>query len=347
MFSDLDTFFVSLYYTVDSLFQRFFSYLPPVSPLHPSHSEVVSLFLLFQWSPYSSERSMFRYALSHWKQFFPTMLERSAFNRRVRKLSTFICALVPLIEKIFMEFSDFRSLYQTLDGIICPAIRCCRARKSPLVDPGMEFGRGGSEKRFHYGFKILTVTNSYGMITGFLISPANTEERVLAECLFRFRQNPLAEAPTSQELDQLVGKTGKLGRKSIRAGLTGSVVMSGVGFPTKNIYIGDSGFTGKNWKEHWRNIYNITIITKDDFLAKSSFENERSKKITNGIRQIVETVHSHLTDEFKLWYPNAKTYAGFVARIGAKYAIQNLCMGLNLPIGGKIFELRKYNPLLG
>ena len=71
-----------------------------------------------------------------------------------------------------------------------------------------------------------------------------------------------------------------------------------------------------------------------------------SKEILNKLRQTVETMQSHLTGEFNFWYPNAKTYAGLVARIGAKYTIQNICMSINIKNSESVFEIRKYNPML-
>jgi hypothetical protein len=346
MFCDLDTFFTSLYYHVDLLFQRFLAPLRPPSSSSFSDSEIITLFLAFQWNPYNSERSMHKYASTHWLHLFPKLIERSYFNRRVRQLSTFICALTPLIAKNTMDSLGASPFFEIIDGIICPVVKCCRTDHSSLMDLGIDYGRGGSDKRFHCGFKLLSVINSHGLITGFLISPANTEERFLAESLFRFRQNPSDEAPSGSEMDFVLGATGKPGTKSIRAGITGPVVMAGVGFKPNCPYVGDSGFHGKKWHKMWKETYQINMVTKECFVEESKFARETSNSLLGSLRQNIETMQSHLVEEFKLWYPKARSFAGLIARIGAKYAIQNICMAINMETKNKIFEIRKYNPIL-
>ena len=115
MICDLDTFFTSLYYHVDLLYQRSLAHLRPPSSSSFSDSEVITLFLAFQWSPYNSERSMHSYSLKHWLSFFPNLIERSAFNRRVRQLSTFICALTPLITKHTMNSIGASAFFEIIE----------------------------------------------------------------------------------------------------------------------------------------------------------------------------------------------------------------------------------------
>jgi len=285
MICDLDTFFTALYYHVDLLYQRSLAHLRPPSPSSFSDSEVITLFLSFQWSSYSSERSAHAYAAQHWRYLFPNLIERSAFNRRVRQLSTFICALTPLITQNTMREIGASPFFETLDGIICPVIKMCRSYDKNLMDLGIDFGKGGSDKKCHVGFKILSVINSHGLISGFLISSANTEERSLAECLFRFRNNPSEEAPSGIEMDFILGGTEKKGKRSIRVGLTSSVVMAGAGFPPNCPYLGDAGYRGKKWNEMWSNIYNVKLITSEDFKKYDKFKKEVSSDILKSLRQ--------------------------------------------------------------
>jgi hypothetical protein len=236
--------------------------------------------------------------------------------------------------------------FETLDGIICPVIKMCRSYDKNLMDLGIDFGKGGSDKKCHVGFKILSVINSHNLISGFLISSANTEERSLAESLFRFRNNPNEEAPSGIEMDFILGDTEKKGKRSIRVGLTSPVVMAGAGFPPACPYLGDAGYRGKKWNEMWLNTYGVKLITSEDFTKYDKFKKEVSSDILKRLRQNVETMQSHLTEEFKLWYPKGRTFAGLIARIGAKYLIQNICTAMNIKNEMKPFSIRKFNPFL-
>src|SRR5262252_1010132 len=81
---DVDTFLTLLYVTVDDFGKN----LPlpprpgPASALSPS--EVITLALFSQWRQFESERAFYRYALRHLRSAFPTLPERSQFNRLLR-----------------------------------------------------------------------------------------------------------------------------------------------------------------------------------------------------------------------------------------------------------------------
>lgn len=343
---DLDTFVISVYYTIDTLFQRFLLPLRPPADLLMSDSEVITLFLLFQWDPRNSERDMIRYANKYWKGYFPYILERSAFNRRIRQLTSFICSLVPLSSQYFSNHLRIKSCYELIDGVICPVMRNCRAIRTPIHDCGFDFGIGGADRRMRYGLKILTVTNSASLITGFVIAPANTDERFLAESLFRFRRDPDALVPSGPEMDLELGLGSRHSAISGKIGITGTIITAGVGFENKELKIGDLGFRGKQWKSFWKKEYGIDFMIPSDFDKLSDGVKTFRKRQLSSLRQLIETNHKYLENEFSMWYPKAKSYGGTVARIGAKYLIENICIGINKMIGDGDFKIRKFNPIL-
>ncbi len=89
---DLETFLITLYVITDDWYQKVIRpKLPacggPVPKL--GDSEVLCLALAAQWRsgvPWRTERGFVRYALQHFRPFFPGMTSQSAFNRRVRRL---------------------------------------------------------------------------------------------------------------------------------------------------------------------------------------------------------------------------------------------------------------------
>ena len=82
---DVDTFLTALYVIVDDFCQ---SHRPqqrrPGPEASLSAGEVIALSIFARWSRFASERDFYRYAQSHLRGAFPTLPERSQFNRLVR-----------------------------------------------------------------------------------------------------------------------------------------------------------------------------------------------------------------------------------------------------------------------
>jgi hypothetical protein len=80
-----DTFLTILYVIVDDLCQPHASQQRrPGPPASLSESEVIALAIFARWSRFSSERDFYRYAEAHLRAAFPTLPDRSQFNRLVR-----------------------------------------------------------------------------------------------------------------------------------------------------------------------------------------------------------------------------------------------------------------------
>ena len=81
---DVDTDFPILYVTVDDLIKN-----QPAAASRPGKasalcpSEVITLALFSQWRQFESERAFYRHALRRLRSAFPTLPERSQFNRRL------------------------------------------------------------------------------------------------------------------------------------------------------------------------------------------------------------------------------------------------------------------------
>jgi hypothetical protein len=82
---DVDTFLTILYVIVDDLCQPHASERRRPGPSASlSESEVIALAIFARWSRFSSERDFYRYATGHLRGAFPTLPDRSQFNRLVR-----------------------------------------------------------------------------------------------------------------------------------------------------------------------------------------------------------------------------------------------------------------------
>src|SRR5262252_10080595 len=91
---DIDTFLTTLYVMSDDFCKLHL----PAEAVHRgpqgclSCSEVITLALFGQWMQFPSERAFYRYAEHHLRSAFPTLPNRSQFNRLQRQFADGIVA---------------------------------------------------------------------------------------------------------------------------------------------------------------------------------------------------------------------------------------------------------------
>ena len=317
---DLDTFLVALYTIVDDLYQEHFAPLKPQRPgKRPelSDSEVVTLALCAQWFG-RSERAFLRYASAHWRGYFPRLLSQSAYHRRVKDVSGVLVHLVALVSQTLQAQE---APYQALDNVPVPLMRRCRGRRHRLFGDEAAIGRGGSDKDWYYGCKLLLAVAPTGVITGFLLAPASTEDRWTGEAFFCWRQEPGASPqdpralPRRRNGQRYVGPTGPLWPRM------------GVGALSAVPYVADNGFCGAWWQTHWREDYTACVLTP------KNYGDTKSKQQHAGWKQIVETINGQLEDVFGLHFPGARSKRGLLCRVAAKLAALNLGIWVNQYLG--------------
>lgn len=181
---DLNTFLTTVYCIVDTLYQQ---QIAPHKPLYPGprpelhDSEVLTLMLVAQWHPSRSERKVGCYAAAHWGAYFPRLLSQSQSNRRARDLHGVFARLAPLLTEHALATLRLQAPYEVLDGMAVP-----------LSEAG--FARGGTDHSWYYGMKLLLTVTLCGMIMGWMLGPAGTEERWVVDALLRWRSDPQAPA---------------------------------------------------------------------------------------------------------------------------------------------------------
>ncbi len=204
---DLDTFLVALYTIVDDLYQQ---QAAPAKPVRRgprptvSDSEVLPLALCAQWWG-RSERAFVRYARAQWRTYFPRFLSQSAYNRRCRDLAGVLVALVPAVAR---ELCAARAAYQVLDTVAVPLLRRCRGCRRRLFGDEAALGWGGSDKDWYYGCKLLLAVLPRGGVTGFVLAPASTEDRWLADALLGWRVAPMPGPASGRTCSGHRGPTG-------------------------------------------------------------------------------------------------------------------------------------------
>lgn len=328
---DLDTFLTAVYVVVDEWYQE---HLVTHKPLRRgkraelSDSEVVTLAIIGQWQGRRSERAFLRYAVAHWQSYFPRLLSQSDFNRRVRDVGGVLCAVGPLVAQRLAALLPDAPRYQVLDGVPVPLLRRCRGDRPKLFDAEAAIGRGGSDDDWYYGVCLLLCVDQAGAITGFVVGPANTGERWLADALLRWRVDPAASAPTAAQLAPILGQPKDRGE---RVGPTGPIGPHLAAGPWQDVaYLADLGFGGRHWQRHWQTDYAALVLTKRDFQDfLGVVDRDAAASCHASFRQVIETVNAFLDRYLGLKFPNATTYWGLLTRLAAKVAAANLARYLN------------------
>lgn len=322
---DLDTFLVTLYTIVDDLYQQ---HAAPAKPRRPgprptvADSEVLTLALCAQWWG-KSERAFLRYVRQSWRAYFPRLLSQSAYNRRCRDLTGVLVALVPLVAR---ELRAAGAAYEAVDTVAVPLLRRCRGRSQRLFGDEAAFGRGGSDKEWYYGCKLLLAVTPGGVVTGFVLAPASMADRWIADALLCWRVRPHAMPLHLADLPSPIRHSGTpyVGPSGPRWPPSGAGARSG------GPYIADDGFFGAWWQHHWARTYGAALIAPHNYRGPQA---AAAKRQHARWRQMVETINGHLTRTFGLHFPGARSKPGLLTRIAAKLAALNLGVRLNQLFG--------------
>ena len=325
---DLDTFLVALYTIVDDLYMEHCAkHKPTRRGRRPrlSDSEVLTLAICAQWSG-TSERGFIRYATERWRRYFPDLLSQSAFNRRSRDLSGVLSHLIGVVAQ---QLGAYAAPYEVLDCVPVPLMRRCRGRRRRLFGAEASIGKGGSDRDWYYGCKLLLSVTAEGVATGFTLAPADTEDRWLAESLLCWRSG---EWPSPLRADDLPPRHN--GKRYV--GPIGPVWPRHAAGPARAVpylpvpYLADNGFFGAFWQIHWLEDYGALVITPKNYRGEDA---HRSKRQHSSWKQIVETMNGHLERTFALHFPGARSKWGLLTRVAAKILSMNIGILLNRLFG--------------
>jgi Transposase DDE domain len=295
---DMDTFLTTLYVMVDDFCHSH----PPDSKPGPEPSlcasEVITLSVFARWSRFASERDFYRYADTKLRDAFPTLPDRSQFNRLVRSHAN-------LIEAFALHLANLleagKCSYQALDSSAMP-VRDCKRRGHGWLAGCADIGWSNS-LGWYEGFCLLTAVDPSGVITGFCFGAASTADQHLAETFFAVRAQP--------------------NRRLISAGSISSAP-----------YIADKGFEGVENHRRWQKSYGASIIHPPKRNSRKwSRWSKRLRRWVAGIRQIVESVYEKLFNTFDLWGERPHELQGLRARLAARVALHNFCIWLNDHLG--------------
>lgn len=332
MLLDVDTFLAALYTIVDDLYHEHFAGAKPLRPGPDpklTDSEVLTLLLCAQWFG-PSERAFVRYARRHWRTYFPRLLGQSSTNRRSRDLVGVLVCLAPLVAtQLETAWAD----YQILDGVPVRLMRPCRGRQHRLFADEAAIGKGGSDKQWYYGCQLLLSVTPAGVITGFLLAPADTQTRWATEAFLCWRVD--AQGTPRRPADLERGRNHRGGKDYV--GPTGPIwPRAGVGEWSPVPYIADDDFGGQQWTPYWATAYQAEVFTTTCYggeQAKDAQEQHRRW------RHVIETVNAALSGALHLSYLGARTRWGLLTRVAAKLVAFNLSILLNRLFGREDFAV--------
>jgi hypothetical protein len=294
---DVDTFLTTLYVIIDDFYKsRPRKQRRPGPEASLSPSEIVTLAIFSRWTRFASERDFYRYARGHLREAFPTLPNRSQFNRLVRFYTE-------LIEEISLHLAELMETqkrpYQALDSSAMPirdAKRRGSGRLAGLADIGWSNSLGWYE-----GFRLLVATDPTGVITGFGFSAASVPDQQVAETFFAMRHRPNPRLPS-------------------------------VGSTAAGPYVADKGFEGEENHRRWLDRYGARIIHPPKANSRKPWP-KRLRRWIAGIRQIVESVYDKLFNAFGLWQERPHELSGLRARLAGRVALHNFCIWLNEQLG--------------
>ena len=292
---DVDTFLTTLYVIADDFCHSLSPRRRPGPQASLSEGEVLTLAIFARWSRFNSERDFYRYADTKLRDAFPTLPDRSQFNRLMRSCTELIEAFALHLAGLLTE-APGKHPYQALDSSAMP-IRDCKRRGHGWLAGYADIGWSNS-LGWYEGFCLLTATDPTGVITGFCFGAASTADQPLAETFFAVRANPNPR-------------------------------LISVGSAFSGAYVADKGFEGEENHRRWLESYGADVIHPPKRNSCKGSWSKRLRRWVAAIRQIVESVYDKLFNAFGLWKERPHELDGLRARLAARVALHNFCMWLN------------------
>ncbi len=140
-----------------------------------SDSEIITISIVGELLTIDSENAWFGFCKKNMKDLFPRLCDRTRFNRTRRNLHA-------VIEEIRKELSSLTELadqpYRIIDSMPIPVCKFGRARfHKTFRGYGATYGKCPSKKETYLGYKLHLLTTLDGLVTDFVMTPANIDDR--------------------------------------------------------------------------------------------------------------------------------------------------------------------------
>ena len=295
------------------------------APARLSASEVMTIALAGQWRkgvPWDSERSLVKWMNEHGRGVFPNMLQRSAFNRRVRWLWGTFVMVQQLVGDALHRPQD---IYECVDSVPLAAFsngQACRESGHWLWES--RTGHGGTHGGFYIGDQVLASVTASGVVTGWLVANADIDERWL---LSVFLSGP-GHDPHQARSRTLAAPPGPIG------------ALQAVGCAQDRPYLADRGFNSGRWQRHWQLNYGATVLSvpPHNDPQRTAWSRKDCLWLASH-RQIILTTFAFLADGFGWQQLQAHSRCGQYPRLAAKFAAYLIGLLLNRSLGRPLHAL--------
>ena len=140
-----------------------------------SDSEIITISILGELTSNDSEKAWLSYVGKNMRDLFPNICERSRFNRIKRNLVLVIEHIRISLNQCLSPCSDYLRIVDSAPLQVC---EFGRARYCRLFScHGASYGVCPSKKQTYYGYKIHALCTENGIISDFIITSANVDDK--------------------------------------------------------------------------------------------------------------------------------------------------------------------------
>ena len=194
---DFETLLIIIFVLVDDWYQKeekSFKKVSPGAKPEMSDSEILTLALLMDYLPFPGETQFIGFIRANYGTWFPNLLERSQFNRRLRKLG----GMLEMLRRTWVrELGGLDGVSLIIDTKPIPVIGYRRSKsKSDFNGSASANAKRSSRlaavcanalrycaarKMKYFGYKLVVLSTLRGLPIAYDLVPANTDERQAVE----------------------------------------------------------------------------------------------------------------------------------------------------------------------
>jgi len=170
------------YQSENKLVQRKSPGVKPYAKRYPlgemSNSEIMTLGLMMDYLPFPGETQFLGFIRANYGKWFPNLLERSQFNRRLRKLGNEI----EIIRRMWVQQLGCGNANSfVIDTKPIPVVGYRRSKKHSDFEGSANYGYCAARKMKYFGYKLVMLSTLKGIPIAYELVSANTDERQAAE----------------------------------------------------------------------------------------------------------------------------------------------------------------------
>lgn len=180
---DFESLLVIIFVLVDDWYQlegKFLKGRCPGAKAEMSDSEILTLALVMDYLPFPGETQFIGFIRANYGQWFPDLLERSQFNRRLRKLESM---LETLRRNWVKQLAGVNNNSFIIDTKPIPVMGYRRSKRHSDFHGSADYGYCAARKMKYFGYKLTMISTLEGLPIAYDLVPANTDERQAVESI--------------------------------------------------------------------------------------------------------------------------------------------------------------------